>query len=191
MQEAEMGLTSMAFEGNSNRHNGDENLLVKFYTSAKLNKAKSKEEGRPIFEDRAYIQIMQPGNKESIVARPATDMDKHRFAEHYRKFLAREDQEAIEGTPLVEWPGITRSAAEELKFYNVLSVEQLATMSDTNAQGFRGMNALRQTARDYLEAASDLAGAQALAEQKAINADLLERLNALEAAVPEEEELED
>jgi len=182
MQEAEMGTTSMAMGGNNGRYQGDDRLLVRFYMHPAKDVAATIEAGRPIFKEVPYIHIMQPGNKESIIHRKATQMDKDRFVEHYRKFTAREDQDAIEGTPLAEWPGITRSQCEELKFYNVLSVEQLAGMSDTNAQNFRGINSLRQQAIAYLEAASDNASAQALAEQKAINARLMERLEALEGA---------
>ena len=180
MQEAEMGTTSLAMSGANGRYQNDDRLLVRFYMHPAQDKVATKEEGRPIFKEVPYVHIMQPGNKESIIHRKATEMDKQRFVEHFRKFTARESQDAIEGTPLIEWPGVTRSQAEELKFYNVLSVEQLAGMSDTNAQNFRGMNVLRQQAISYLEAAAGNANAQALAEQKAINAALMKRLEALE-----------
>jgi len=188
MQEADMGVTSMAMNGPSGRYRGDENLLVRFYMHPAKDTVASREEGRPIFKEVPYIHIMQPGNKESIIHRKATDMDKQRFAEHFRKFEAREDQEALEGTPLVEWPGITRSQAEELKFYNVLTLEQLAAMSDTNAQNFRGVNELKRRAIAYLEMAEENAGAEALAaanqrneELEATIADMANRIAALES----------
>ena len=187
MQEADMGITSMAMGGNNGRHQGDEHLLVRFYMHPAKDKTASAEAGRPIFKDVPYVHIMQPGNKESIIHRKATDMDINRFAEHYRKFEARENQEAVEGTPLIEWPGITRSQAEELKFYNVITVEQLVGMSDTNAQNFRGMGELRNRAKAFLEAAKENAGAEALAaaakrneELEATIAAMAERLSALE-----------
>jgi hypothetical protein len=115
-------------------------------------------------------------------------MDKARFSEHFRKFEARENQETMEGTPLAEWPGVTRSQAEELKFYNVLTVEQLVGMSDTNAQNFRGMGELRKRAKAFLDVAKENAGAEALAasarenaELKATIAALAKRLDAMEA----------
>ena len=187
MQEADMGMTNMAMNGPSGRYQGDENLLVRFYMHPAKDKTASAEEGRPIFKEVAYVHIMQPGNKESIIHRKATDMDKQRFAEHFRKFEAREDQEAIDGTPLVEWPGVTRSQAEELKFYNVVTVEQLAGMSDTNTQNFRGMGEMKRRAAAYLEMSAENAGAEALAlatrrneELEALVADMGERLAALE-----------
>jgi hypothetical protein len=188
MQEADMGMTNMAMGGNTNRYQGDENLLVRFYMHPTQDKTASQEEGRPIFKEVPYVHIMQPGNKESIIHRRATDMDKHRFAEHFRKFEARENQETMEGTPLAEWPGVTRSQAEELKFYNVLTVEQLVGMSDTNAQNFRGMGELRKRAKAFLDVAKENAGAEALAAAERRNAELEEtmasmakRLEALES----------
>ena len=187
MQEADMGITSMAMNGPSGRYQGDENLLVRFYMHPCQDKTASAEEGRPIYKEVPYVHIMQPGNKESIIHRKATDMDKSRFAEHFRKFTAREDQEVMDGTPLIEWPGITRSQAEELKFFNVLTLEQLAGMSDTNAQNFRGMGELKRRAQAYIEMAAENAGSEALAaatrrneELEATIADMAERLSALE-----------
>jgi hypothetical protein len=182
LQEAEHGLTAMAMS--NGRYQNDDNLLVRFFMHPKLNQTRSAEEGRPIYEELPYIQIMVPGNKDSIIQRPASDMDKTRFAEHYRKFEARIDQDTVEGTLLEEWPGITRSQAEELKYFNIRTVEQLAGVSDSNAQNIMGIQFLKQKATAYLEASKEEATAEALAEMTA-------RLEALEARNQElEAELE-
>ncbi len=187
MEEAGMGMTTAAMTGNNNRYQGDENLLVRFYMHPYKDKTATIKEGRPIFSDVPYVHIMQPGNKESIIHRKATDMDKNRFSEHFRKFEARESQESLSGTPLAEWPGVTRSQAEELKFWNVVTIEQLVGMSDTNAQNFRGMGDLRKRANAFLEVSKENAGAEALAaaERKNVElteamADMAKRLEALE-----------
>lgn len=177
--EADNSLTSMAM--NTGRYNGDETLLVRFFSHPRQNKAKSEAEGRPIFEDTDYIEIMQPGNKDSIIKRPATDMDKNRFAEHYRKYQARQDDEHVEGTLIDEAPFVTRAQVEELRFLNIRTVEQLAGLSDSNAQGIMGIQAMKQKAKIYLETAKDTATAEALAEQKELNAALMARLEALES----------
>lgn len=173
LNEAEHGITDLAM--NNSRHHGDETLLVKFYKSPRQNQVKSAEEGRPIFEEVPFIQIMQPGNKDSIINRPATKMDKQRFAEHYRRFEAREDQEALEGTLLDEWAGITRSQCEELKYLNIRTVEQLAAVSDSNAQGVMGINFLKQKATKYLEESKDGAAAAKIAELEAKIRELSEK----------------
>ena len=182
LNEALHGTTDMAM--NSQRSHGDETLLVKFFLHPKQNQIKTKEAGRPIFEDIPYIQIMQPGNKDSVKVAPATARDKQRFPEHYRKFVAREDQEALEGTPLREWAGVTASQCKEFEFLNILTVEQLAAVSDSNGQGIMGLGFLKEKAAKFLENAKLGATAEALAEMKAENASLLERLEALEAGEP-------
>ena len=180
--EADNGLTSMAM--NNGRYNGDDTLLVRFYSHPKQNEAKSKAEGRPIFEDTDYIEIMQPGNKDSIIRKPAGELEKNRFPEHFRKYEARQSQEHIEGTVIDEAPFVTRAQVEELKFLNVRTVEQLAGLSDSNAQGIMGIQALKQKAAKFLDTAKDTATAEALAEQKELNAALMERLEALESGEP-------
>ncbi len=71
---------------------------------------------------------MQPGNKDTVIDDPASAHYKERFAEHFRRYEARESQEHIEGTILEEWAGITRSQCEEMKFLNIRTVEQLANL---------------------------------------------------------------
>jgi hypothetical protein len=174
LQEDSFGMTDMAM--NQGRFHGDETLLVKFFKNPRINNQKTAAAGRPIYEEVPYIQIMQPGNKDSIIIRPATKMDKGRFAEHFRKFEAREDQEAVEGTMLEEWAAITRSQCEELKYLNVRTVEQLAAMTDSNAQGIMGIGYLKQKATKYLTDTAGDATAEALAALQA-------KFDALEAQV--------
>ncbi len=192
LQEADYGQTQMAL-GNEGRYANDETLLVKFFLHAKINRAKSDEAQRPIYEDKEYIQIMMPGNKDSIIIRPAMEMDKTRFAEHYKKYLAREDQEAIEGTMLEEWPAITRSQVETLKYMNVRTVEQLVGMSDSNSQHIMGVGVLKQKAIKWLEQADkDKLAADLQARDDQITA-LMARMAAMEnptADVGDEEDVD-
>ena len=185
LQQAEYGTTELAMGGNQNRYLGDERLLVRFFPHPKLNQQMSAAMERPVFEDTDYIQIMQPGNKDSIIIRPAMDMDKTRFAEHYRKYKARKDQDHVEGTLLEEWPQITRSQCEELRFFNVRTVEQLINVSDTNAQGMMGFAALQASAIKFLDRLTDQKSSRELEaklgeKQEQIDA-LMARLDALEA----------
>lgn len=182
LQEADMGVTTMAFGGGAAnpRYQGDEYLLVKFFMHPRLLRQISAREGRPVFEEQPYIQIMQPGNKDSIVQRPASAADKERFAEHWAKFQARESTEGITGTLLEEWPGVTRSQCEELKFLNIRTVEQLANVSDSNAQNIMGISLLKQRAQKYLEASKDEATSQALLDAQRQIAVLSEQMEALQ-----------
>ncbi len=143
---------------------GDEQLLVKFIVKARQNKAKSLEEGRPIFDEIEYVDIRVAGSRNGYVCRPATFADKARFPKHYEAFKARVEM-PLEGTPLAEWALITRSQAEELAFFNVKTVEQLAGMADTQAQKFMGINSLRKKASDWVAKAKENAPALKLAEE--------------------------
>lgn len=133
----------------------DKGLLVKFFFKPRLDKGKSKVEQRPIYRDVEYIDIKIPGNRSAGASRPATPEDKTRFNEHYRLFKERLDQDTVQGTPLLEWSPIGRSQAEELAFFHVKTVEQLATMSDTQVSKFMGLIGLREQAKLWLEKAGE------------------------------------
>ena len=55
---------------------GDERLIVLFYNKSILNAARSKAEGKRIFESREFIKIQQPGETINIVDRPVQEEDK-------------------------------------------------------------------------------------------------------------------
>jgi hypothetical protein len=156
LQEAEYDMTEMAASHmNGINHygpqDGDQKLAVRFTMRPKQNMHRSKEEGRPIFEEQEYVEIAVPGNKDSVVIRPATERDITRFPKHYEAFKARTDQDVLDGTPLSAWPMVTRAQVEEMAFFKVRTVEQLAQMSDGDSQKFMGLNTLRERARVFLE----------------------------------------
>ena len=64
---------------------------------------------------------------------------------------------SVEGTPLAEWPIMSRSQVEELSFHNVKTVEQLVAMSDSLASQFMGMNGLKAKAKMWLEDSEETA----------------------------------
>ena len=125
-------------------------LLVKFFTKSREDPAATRDAGRPVFKDVEYIDIKIPGNRRSGACRPAGEADKKRFPRHYEAFKQRTEA-PIEGTPLSEWPIVSRSMAEEMAFFHVKTVEQLASMSDTNGQNFMGINTLKAKAKAWLE----------------------------------------
>lgn len=140
--------------------------LVEFYQGSVQNKSKSASAGRPIFEDRVFVRIQTPGDTRTVIDRIATDQDRQRFARALSIF-ERGIQITAEGTPLEEWPQITRSQVNELKHVGVLSVEVLAEVSDANIQRLGpGYTQLRLRARQYLEASADDAQATAAARER-------------------------
>lgn len=134
----------------------DKALLVKFILKARQDQAATKREGRPIYRETEYIDIKIPGDRTGGICRPATDQDRARFPEHYRRFKQRvEGGDDNTGTPLSEWPLISRSMCEELAFFHVKTVEQLANMADTQVGKFMGLYAIRDKAKLWLKKAQD------------------------------------
>ena len=153
----------------------DEQLMVKFFYKEVQNKAASLKEGRPIFRQKEYIEIRIPGKRDAQACRPATYADIQRFPRHHDAFKKRVEA-PTEGTPLSEWPVITRSLAEQLAFINVKTVEQLAAIGDAHIGPIMGGYGFRDKAKAWLERA----GAERIEEEKA---DLLARIADLEARV--------
>lgn len=155
----------------------DKALLVKFFVKPRQDKAKTIEEGRPIFKDVEYIDIRIPGDRTGGVCRPASFQDKQRFAPNYAAFKQRTEM-PTEGTPLTEWPIITRSLAEELSFHNVKTVEQLAGMADVNVGKFMSLGNFKAKAIKWLEQSSEESKVHALQEQLAERDERIDRLEA-------------
>lgn len=167
---------------------GDESLLVKFEIRPLLDQGASEEQGRPIYRDREYISIRAPGSPDEV-CRPASQRDINRFPKHYQAFKNRVgDGEYLDGTPLAEWPAVNRSQVEELAFFGVKTVEQLAAMSDANGQQLMGFNSLKRRANEWLEQANASVKTQELRGELEKRdeqiAELKAQLDELQAAKP-------
>jgi hypothetical protein len=127
----------------------DAKLLVKFYYRTVPDKGKSKEQERAVFKEQEYISIRVPGRGGSGAVRPATHRDKTRFERHYAAFKQRVELPE-EGTPLSEWPVVSRSLAETLSFVGIKTVEHLSEMDDNTASGIMGGNTLKRKANEWL-----------------------------------------
>jgi hypothetical protein len=177
----------------SNQQEADKSLMVRFFYKNVENKMASKTQGRPIFKEKTYIEIRVAGQRDVQACRPATMMDKRRFPAHFEAFEKRMEP-PTEGMPLVEWPKITRTQAEELSFKNVKTVEQLASMKDSNLQQFMNGYKLREQAIKWLDVNSEETDEREKAELKQQVADLQAQMAELIAAnkdvpAPEKQDL--
>lgn len=127
------------------------------------NNFKSEQKGRPIYDEVEWITIRVAGDRNSVVERKVTDIDRQRFPAHYEIFKAGEKM-AESGTPIEEWTSISRSQAANLKAINIYTVEALAGISDQGIAniGLGGRDLVEQ-AKAFLEAAKDNAVPQHLA----------------------------
>jgi hypothetical protein len=141
---------------------GDKRLFVQFYRRAVMNQFKSSQEGRPIFDEKDYVRIIIPGDKNLVVDSEATAEYRMRFAAQYDRYKKNQEQ-AQSGTPLEVWPQMTVGMVAELKAMNVSTVEQLADLPDQLAQRIMGSHMWRQKAQAFLEAAKGEAANSKLA----------------------------
>jgi hypothetical protein len=143
--------------------------------------------GRPIFKQVEMCEIRY-GDKDNVVRDRVKSMHpdpRERFPGQYARFKAGEKTQIV-GTLLREWGLIDRSMSKSYEAVGIFTVEQLAGLSDVNAQELRGSLADRQKAKDFLEMAKGHAPvAQARADldraQNEIRA-LRDELDAMKAA---------
>lgn len=165
------------------QHGTDAGLYVQFYIESVRDDEASLEEGRPIYKDKEYVKIIPVGDKNTVVCRPidlngsgSVPPDNIRWPSQYAAFK-NQQQQVTEGTPLEQWPPLTKSQVLMMKAVNVHTVEQLCQVSDQNL-GNLGMGArdLREKAKVYLESAKN--GALPMAAQQEIT-DLKQQIEAL------------
>jgi len=159
---------------------GDDRLGVLFYTRTVEDKSRTLAEGRKCFKEREFVKIMVPGDRLNIVDRPVqvtgndiTD-DRLRFPKQYARFKNAQEQVVHDGTPLALWPGINGSLVEELKYLNIFTVEQLATLADTHVSKIPMGQTFKRKAAEFVEASKDAAALNRL------QAELEERDNRIE-----------
>lgn len=159
---------------------GDDKLWVTFKSASHFDDVATRDKGRPVFEMRDYIQIIVPGDSTTVIEREVRETDKERFPKQWLAYKAGREQ--VQGTPLSTWNQITKAQVEELAFFRIQTVEQLAGVSDAVTQKFMGLNQLRDKAKLYLE---QLKGEEPMLKLQAEIAQRDEREKALLAQMEE------
>lgn len=163
----------MAIE--SDIQGADSKLAVTFYKRSMKQEDESIAAGRPIFKEFDFVRICVPGDNLTEIDTYAQESHKQRFPRqwaHYQNQVA--GQEVLIGTPIEQWPLVTRSQAEELKGIKFATVESIANCSDLQLQRIgmiAGMSphSFREKAKSFLNLASDSAEiAQREAELQAL-----------------------
>ena len=190
----------------SDTQGADARLAVQFYKKSVKQDIASDEAGRPIFKEFDFVRIMIPGDNLTEIDTYAQESHKQRFPRqwaHYQNQVA--NHEDIIGTPLDQWPQVTRSQADELRGLKFHTVESIADCSDQQLQRIgmvAGMSPhnFRLKAKAFLNLANDSAEvAQREAELQALRSEndkikaetdaklaaMQEQMSALLAAVAE------
>ena len=159
----------------SDEGNADSRLAVTFYKRSVKQEDESIAAGRPIFKEFDFVRICVPGDKLTEIDTYANNTHQARFPRqwaHYQNQVA--GQEQIIGTPIEQWPLVTRSQADELKGIKFYTVESVAHCSDQQLQRIgmiAGMSphSFREKAKAFLNLATDSADvAQREAELQAL-----------------------
>jgi hypothetical protein len=182
----------MNFQDNQ-QSEADKRLYVHFYKDATKNEFKSREAGRPIFDEFDYVKVITPGSRDTIVTRVADGSDyARRFPAAWARYKAGQEQ-GESGTPLSQLPWMSVGQVAELSAVGCKTVEQLVGMPDVLSQKFMGHHQLKQRAQVYLEASKNAAPAlklQAELEKRDLQiAELQAQVATLVASKPQQPQL--
>ena len=132
----------------------NDNCRPMFRWEAKQNSAKSKVEGRPIFDQVPFVTIMSPGDNKNVIDAKVNDDHKSRWPRQWEAFQKGSEQ-PLNGTPINEWPALNMAQVAELKALNIFSIEQLANLDDRGTQEMTGLVTLKQQAQAHLAVGKD------------------------------------
>ena len=131
-----------------------DDCIAYFYMRAVQNKRRGEAEGRPVFDEVAYVRVLVPGDRNNVVDRKAGEADRERWARQWAAFLDR--RAPREGTPLDQWPYLTVARVAELKAVGLFTVEEIANAGE-DALARMGPDArdLRKRAGQHLQPQSE------------------------------------
>ena len=152
---------------------GDEHLAVSFYVKPRENPTRTREVGRPQFDDVEMVRIVAPGDRKRETHAPAHEMHYNamareqmtyaeRFAPVYQAFKAGV-ADMVSGTPLDVAPFLTPAKRSELRALSILTVEQLAGLNDRTLKSLgAGGRLLQEEAERFIAASSGAADTMAM-----------------------------
>lgn len=176
---------------------------VEFFSRAIENERLSREENRPIFEDKEFVRIKFPGDTKRVHVAPAGEnyrrdpgsnswvSYKEDFPRHYELFKKGMEQIAV-GTPISELPFLTEGKRAELRAINILTAEHLAGLEGPSLDRLgMGGRELKNKAQAYLDKASNgvsesrfIAENEALKQELASMRDMIQQMSQTRAPQP-------
>jgi hypothetical protein len=148
----------------SDENNADSRLQVRFYKRPVQQEQESLAAGRPIFKEFDFVHICVAGDSLTEIDTYALASHKTRFPIQWANYMNRQgaDDQEVVGTPVSEWPLVSKSQAEELRALKFHTVEAVAGASDAQLQRMgmaAGMSpyAFRDKAKAFLNLATNAA----------------------------------
>lgn len=133
-------------------HGDDKGLFVEFEMRSVHQPFKSEQEGRAVWADVPFVIINFPGDRTKRFEGVVEEEHKHRFPRQWAAFEAQKEQ-VPDGTPIAEWPPLTKSQVFEFKAMKIHTVEALADLPDS-ACTWMGSREIREKARIWLATAA-------------------------------------
>lgn len=145
------------------------------------NEVKTKQAGRPIFDEMEVVEIRFAGDKQKVAVFPAHDIDPEatrannnepvtyamRYGDQYRAFKNQTEQ-SVTGTPLEELPFLTQARRRELKALNIHTAEALAALDGQPLKQIGpGGREQKNQAQAYIDNAAGSADVTAMAAELA------------------------
>lgn len=160
--------TNGAFTRTESLGQSRDSTFPRFFMHQEQDPVASEREGRPIFREIEMVEIIMPGiahlNKPAF---KVTDEHRQRWPDHYDRFK-KGQQMSLDGTPIEQWPILTRGMVLELKALEIHTVEACATLTDHAIQRIPMYGRkLRDLAKAYLDDADRMAEVTRLTEEKA------------------------
>jgi hypothetical protein len=144
----------------SDENHADSRLQVRFYKRPVQQEQESQEAGRPIFKEFDFVHICVAGDTLTEIDTYVLPSHKTRFPQQWANYMNRQgaNEPDIVGTPVSEWPIVSKSQAEELRALKFHTVEAIAHASDQQLQRMgmaAGMSpyAFRDKAKSFLNLA--------------------------------------
>lgn len=166
-------------------------LFIEFKPEKIENLAKTKEAGRPIFDDIELCSIQHVGDQKTWFVVPAEERSIYIrdpggsgryvtyaecYFEHYKAFKEGQAR-AQSGTPVEELPFLTNAKRAELKALNIHTAEALAQLEGTPLTRLgMGGREMKTQAQAYLDRAKEGAMDAKLAAQNARLQDEIEKM---------------
>lgn len=161
-------------------------IVPVFKIHSSLNEGKTKEAGRPIYDDLEVVEIRMAANRNSVGVFPAHEVWRWedtpngrapvtyamRFRKQYEAFKSQSAQ-TKSGTPLEELPFLTQAKRYELKALNIHTAEALASLDGQPLRNLGiGGRELKDQATTYIQSAKGLSEIEKLkAENSKLKAD--------------------
>jgi hypothetical protein len=124
----------------------EDGSALRIWKDTAQNNFLSEREGRPIFDEVTYCEVISPGSGNSTpifecvrILAPEAQRAGPKYGVKYGEFkkyiddfeTGEKSDGSLAGTPLAQWPEMTRTMVATLKVAKIFTVEALAALPDT------------------------------------------------------------